>query len=453
MMPSTRSRYLALLLAPALLVAACAQPTVEEIRDQAKADFYGLLRHTADVLDQVPNRTPVNDFATRLAQLGGESGAIDLFGGYAFKPNVETFIADLDTGIPDIFSEANVVDDISDGKRFRVTLQQFCWTIAGKTNPDCKADLAQVSVDFDVTLDGSTVRIAMALTGKSAFATATIQSGRIVLDLDGAKTIAALDEIATKTGGKPIDVQKLAGSWHVDWRKDGTRVVVEASLKDAELEQPMKITDSAAGTTRESTVKLAVTQASGKATLGDGKASVDGAFEPKTLVIPATTKDLVVESGALSGSASADGSGKVQLTLKASGEPSLAIKVDGKTFIAVTMNRGGAGEWALTLEPHGARTAITLGAATKPRFELHAEVYDPASQAMADPVLDAELSAQLSVVPRTEAGVMLEVVAGSAKLSHGTQSMEISAGSCLLEKDATDPQSPLDVMAAGACPL
>ena len=97
-----------------LALGACAAPSVEEIREQVKQDLYGLLRHTSAVLDQSANRSVINDALTQGNNLWYDSEKIDIFGKLNFKKEVEALIVDIDEGVPELFSEANVIADIDE---------------------------------------------------------------------------------------------------------------------------------------------------------------------------------------------------------------------------------------------------------------------------------------------------------------------------------------------------
>ena len=438
-----------------LALGACATPSVDEIREQAKQDFYALLRHTSTVLDQSANRQVVNAALTQANNLVDDSETIDIFGKVNFKKEVETLIVNLDTGVPELFSEANVVADIDDGKRFRVTARKLCAILKEEdlSTTTCDAKHEQVSVDFDVTIDGDTVRVSVALAGQPIFASLTVGPDRVIIDVDGKTALAAVNYFQAKTGEELVEIRDFGGTWRVDWRRDGAGVVVESTLDNAALALDVVAPDGKGGD-RNAVIDLRIKNATAKATLSSGKASVEGSITPTTIDFPHRADNLHLESSPLFIRVSADGSQKVEATLRATGTPSATLKFNGKLGIAAALDRGGAGEWKLRTEQRAQRSVLTLLSAVKPSLEIHPEVIDANEKPLTLPKVEGEFSANLTVArpqPSKTADPLLEIVGGSAKLTSGPKTLELKAGNCLVDADPSKIESVLDHLALGKC--
>lgn len=456
----SRSRTFAGLLAPLaalLLTGACAEPTVEEIREQTQRDLSSMLRHAAKTLDSPVNRRAINQGATRAANLTGDKGEVDIFGKVVFSEMAEELIKELDARAPTLFSEANVIADIDNGKRFRFTAAELCSLVAEAKDCD-EPDLKTIELDVDVTLDDDTVRLAFALAGKPSIGSVSISASRLAVELDGAKALSFVNDVNAKLGFDKIDPGALSGSWRVEVRREGSGLRVEARLQNALLEQDVKVVldqvPSVPGQppsppkTRTATLRIDVPNAGLVATLVDGKAKVSADSELRELRVPLGERDLSVVAGPLTASVSSDGSGTVVIEAKTS-KP-VVSSIGGKTGVSATLDRDGR-EVVITLAPRGAETTLTLRDAARPRVEVHPEVFDSSTAPLADPVIEAELSAGLTLLPRS-GDVMLEVLAGSATMKSGGQNMTVGAGQCLHAGEASSQQpSLLDFMKIGSC--
>jgi hypothetical protein len=460
---SQSHRLLVALVAPltaSLLLGACAEPTVDEIRDQAQRDLNAMLRHGAKTLDDGGNRKALNAAATRGAQLiAGEQGSIDLFGDLNFSEQVEHLIVELDARAPKLFTEANVIADIDNGKRFRFAVSELCAIVAEAKDCD-DPELTKIALDLDVTLDGDSVRISVALAGKAPIGSLSISADHLAVEVDGAKALAFVQDVNTKLGQKALDLGTLKGSWRVDLRRQGSGLRVEARLQNALLEQELEIVLDQAPTvpgqptppprTRMATLRADVPDAGLVAILAGGSARVESDLELRALQVPVGERDLAIETGALSAVASSDGSGP--LVLEALAAKPVVVKLGGKTALSATLDRDGK-RLVATLAAHGTSTSLTLKDAARPRVEVHPEVFDDSAQPFADAVVEAELSAGLSLLPRRDGNVMFEVLAGKATLKTAGQSISLDAGQCMHSIDTTPAQpSLLDFMQAGSCP-
>lgn len=370
---------LTLLLPLTLLAGACAEPSVEEIREQAQRDLTSMLRHAAKTLDSPANRRAINQGATRASNLAGDKGEVDLFGDLAFTQMAEELIKELDARAPTLFSEANVIADIDDGKRFRFSAAELCSLVADSS--DCaEPDLKTIELDLDVTLDGDTVRIAIALAGKPAIGSIAISANRLAVELDGAKALSFVNDINAKLGGATIDPGALSGRWRVELRREGGGLRAEARLDNALLEQDLEVTLDQAPTvpgqppsppkTRVATLRIDVPSSGVVGTLVDGQAQLSADSELRELRVPLGERDLTVSAGPLKTSLQSDGSGAV--VVEATTTKPVIASIDGKTAVSATLDRDGR-PVVITLASRGGETTLTLKDAARPRVEVHPE--------------------------------------------------------------------------------